>query len=109
MPQKLPRYVFRRANGSYRYKRTVPKRLRHLIGKDTPYRQLGESYLAAMKALPKVHSEIEELFEAEETMPANDRALALIRAALGQEVAEQVSSGQVVEYSHPPLVPISSC
>ena len=41
MPQKLPRYVFRRANGSYRYKRNVPKRLRHLIGKDTLYRQLG--------------------------------------------------------------------
>ena len=32
-------------------------------------------------------------------MPANERALAFIRAALGEEVAEQVSSGQVVEYS----------
>ena len=52
-----------------------------------------------MKALPKVHSEIEALFETEETMPANERALAFIRAALGEEVAEQVSSGQVVEYS----------
>ena len=100
MPQKLPRYVFRRANGSYRYKRNVPKRLRHLIGKDTLYRQLGESYSEAMTALLKVHYEIEGLFEAEETMPANDRALALIRAALGEHVAEQVSSGQVVEYSH---------
>ena len=92
--------MFRRANGSYRYKRNVPKRLRHLIGKDTLYRQLGESYSEAIKALPKVHAEIEGLFEAEETMPANDRALALIRAALGEHVAEQVSSGQVVEYSH---------
>ena len=96
---KLPAYVFRRANGSYRYKRNVPKKLRHLIGKDTLYRQLGESYSEAMKALPKVHSEIEQLFEAQEHMPANERARAFIRAALGDEVAEIVSSGQVVEYS----------
>ena len=54
---KLPAYVFRRQNGSYRYKRNVPKKLRHLIGKDTLYRQLGESYSEAMNALPKVHSE----------------------------------------------------
>jgi len=27
MPLKLPRYVFRRANGSFRYKRNVPERL----------------------------------------------------------------------------------
>jgi hypothetical protein len=50
---KLPAYVFRRQNGSYRYKRNVPKKLRHLIGKDTLYRQLGESYSEAMYALPK--------------------------------------------------------
>ena len=67
---KLPAYVFRRQNGSYRYKRNVPKKLRHLIGKDTLYRQLGESYSEAMKVLPKVHLEIEQLFAAEETMPA---------------------------------------
>ena len=52
---KLPAYVFRRSNGSYRYKRNVPKKLRQLIGKDTLYRQLGESYSEAMKVLPKVH------------------------------------------------------
>ena len=96
---KLPAYVFRRQNGSYRYKRNVPKKLRPLIGKDTLYRQLGESYSEAMKVLPKVHLEIEQLFAAEETMPANERALAFIRAALGEEVAELVSAGQVVEYS----------
>ena len=56
---KLPSYVFRRANGSYRYKRNVPKKLRGLIGKDTLYRQLGESYTEAMRNLPQVHSEIE--------------------------------------------------
>ena len=32
-------------------------------------------------------------------MPANERALAFIRVALGDEVAEMVSSGQVVDYS----------
>jgi hypothetical protein len=90
---------FRRQNGSYRYKRNVPKKLRHLIGKDTLYRQLGESYSEAMKVLPKVHLEIEQLFAAEETMPANERALTFIRAALGEEVAALVSAGQVVEYS----------
>ena len=71
---KLPAYVFRRQNGSYRYKRNVPKKLRPLIGKDTLYRQLGESYSEAMTALPKVHLEIEQLFAAEETMPANELA-----------------------------------
>ena len=58
---KLPAYVFRRANGSYRYKRNVPKKLVGLIGKATLYRQLGESYAEAMRNLPKVHSEIEKL------------------------------------------------
>ena len=38
---KLPKYVFRRANGSYRYKRNVPKALREVIPKATVYRQLG--------------------------------------------------------------------
>ena len=96
---KLPAYVFRRQNGSYRYKRNVPKKLRPLIGKDTLYRQLGESYSEAMNALPKVHLEIEQLFAAEEMMPANERALAFIRAALGEEVADMVVAGQIVEYS----------
>ena len=35
---RLPEYVFRRANGSYRYKRNVPKDLLPLIGKETLYR-----------------------------------------------------------------------
>jgi len=53
---KLPAYVFRRANGSYRYKRNVPKKLVGLIGKATLYRQLGESYAEAMRNLPKVRT-----------------------------------------------------
>ena len=54
MPTKLPRYVFRRANGSFRYKRNVPKNLQPLIGKTTLYRHLGDSYREAMQALPLV-------------------------------------------------------
>ena len=56
VPLKLPRYVFRRANGSFRYKRNVPERLRPLIGKATLYRQLGDSHREAMQALPLVHA-----------------------------------------------------
>ena len=96
---KLPPYVFRRPNGSYRYKRNVPKKLRPLIGKDTLYRQLGDSYAEAMQNLPKVHAQIEKLFQTEAQIPSNERALAIIRGALGDEIAEQVLAGQVVEYS----------
>ncbi|MGB4111806.1 MAG: integrase, partial [Yoonia sp.] len=53
MPLKLPRYVFRRANGSFRYKRNVPKDLRAMIPKATVYRQLGTTYHDALRALPK--------------------------------------------------------
>ena len=35
---KLPKYVFRRPNGSYRYKRNVPKVLQKYIYKKTLYR-----------------------------------------------------------------------
>ena len=66
---KLPAYVFRRQNGSYRYKRNVPKKLRPLIGKDTLYRQLGESYSEAMNALPKVHLEMQILTKLLPTFP----------------------------------------
>ena len=89
---KLPAYVFRRQNGSYRYKRNVPKKLRPLIGKDTLYRQLGESYSEAMNALSKVHLEIEQLFAAEEMMPDNERALAFIRAARVRRWQNRLSS-----------------
>ena len=96
---KLPAYVFRRANGSYRYKRNVPKKLLGLIGKATLYRQLGESYAEAMRNLPQVHNEIDKLFRNEAHVPSSERALAIIRGALGSDVAEQVLAGQVVEYS----------
>ena len=62
---KLPKYVFQRANGSYRYKRNVPVSLRQVIPKATVYRQLGTTYDEAIRRLPKVHSEIEALFDLE--------------------------------------------
>ena len=100
---KLPSYVFRRANGSYRYKRNVPKKLVGLIGKGTLYRQLGESYTEAMRNLPQVHSEIEKLFrnEAEVITMANDSEFGLASYFYSQDlarvwrVAEALESGMV--------------
>ena len=99
MPLKLPRYVFRRANGSFRYKRNVPERLRPLIGKATLYRQLGDSYREAMQALPLVHARIEALLNDEANKSARERSLEIIRGALGDEVAEMVLAEAVPEYS----------
>ena len=68
MPAKLPRYVFRRSNGSFRYKRNVPLHLRALIGKATLYRQLGDSHREAMQNLPLVHARIEALLDGRVTV-----------------------------------------
>lgn len=58
---KLPAYMFSRANGLYRYKRNVPKKLVNVLAKKTLYRQLGNTYAEAMKAYPGVHAKIERL------------------------------------------------
>ena len=76
---RLPRYVFKRANGTFRYKRNVPKELRTVIPKATVYRQLGRTYQEAMRALPKVHAEIEALFDRERGTSDEDRARAIVR------------------------------
>ena len=99
MPLKLPRYVFRRANGSFRYKRNVPLHLRALIGKATLYRQLGDSYKEAMQNLPLVHARIEALLEGEKDKSAGERNIEIIRGALGDEVADMVLANAVPEYS----------
>lgn len=96
---KLPRYVFRRANGSYRYKRNVPKDLIRLLGKKTIYRQLGSTYSEAMKEFPYVHARIESMFAVERKKSDKDRALEVIRGNLGDEVADLVLAKAVVEYS----------
>ena len=99
MPLKLPRYVFRRANGSFRYKRNVPLHLRVLIGKATLYRQLGDSYKEAMQNLPLIHARIEALLEGEKEKSARNRSIEIIRGALGDEVADMVLANAVPEYS----------
>ena len=99
MPLKLPRYVFRRANGSFRYKRNVPLHLRALIGKATLYRQLGDSYKEAMQNLPLIHARIEALLEGEKEKSARNRSIEIIRGALGDEVADMVLANAVPEYS----------
>ena len=99
MPTKLPRYVFRRANGSFRYKRNVPKHLRPLIGKATLYRQLGDSYREAVQNLPLVHARIEALLNDEANKSARERSIEIIRGALGEDVAELVLAEAVPEYS----------
>ena len=81
---KLPTYVFRRPNGSYRYKRNVPKALREVIAKETVYRQLGNSLAEMRRNLPMVHAEIEALFDAHRNTSDSERALQLVRERLGE-------------------------
>jgi integrase len=101
---KLPRYVFRRANGSYRYKRNVPKELRPYILKDTLYRQLAGSYQEALANFPRVHREIEQLFEVERMRHPSERAEALIAANLGTVWADAAKAGQVGQ--EPDMLPL---
>ena len=81
---KLPKYVFRRANGSYRYKRNVPKALREVIPKATVYRQLGDSYDEAIRRLHVVHAEVEALFDQERSTSNSVRAKSIVPEHLGE-------------------------
>jgi integrase len=95
MPLKLPRYMFRRANGSFRYKRNVPKDLRTVIPKATVYRQLGNTFQDALWALPKVHAEIEALFDLERRTTDEQRARELVRERLGERHKSMFIEGAV--------------
>jgi integrase len=95
MPLKLPRYMFRRANGSFRYKRNVPKDLRKVIPKATVYRQLGNTYQDALRALPKVHAEIDALFDRERRTTDEQRARELVRERLGERHQSMFIEGAV--------------
>lgn len=92
---KLPRYVFRRANGTYRYKRDVPKDLRKYIRKKTLYRQLGASYDEALAALPRVHREIEAIFQVERLTSPGERASALRRTSLPESAVWSSSEARL--------------
>ena len=95
MPLNLPRYMFRRANGSFRSKRNVPKDLRTVIPKATVYRQLGNTYQDALRALPKVHAEIEALFDLERRTTDEQRARELVRERLGEHHQSMFIDGAV--------------
>jgi hypothetical protein len=95
MDQKMPRYVFRRANGSYRYKRNVPKDLQIVIPKATVYRQLGSTYYEAIRRLPVVHAEIEALFDQERSASNSLRARSIVRERLGEWHAGVFADGVV--------------
>lgn len=95
MPLKLPRYMFRRANGSFRYKRNVPKDLRTVIPKATVYRQLGNTYQDALRALPKVHADIDALFDRERRTTDEQRAKELVRERLGEHHQSMFIEGAV--------------
>ncbi|AGI69914.1 putative DNA integration/recombination/inversion protein [Octadecabacter antarcticus 307] len=92
---KLPKYVFRRANGSYRYKRNVPAALREVIPKATIYRQLGTTYDEAIRRLPVIHAEIEALFDLERKTPNSRRAVNIVRERLGEWHAGVFAEGVV--------------
>lgn len=103
---KLPRYVFRRANGSYRYKRNVPKTLVPKLDKKTIYRQLGNTLSEALKEYPYVHARIDALFDTERRKPDRERAIELIRGSLGDHMAEMVLAGNVPQIDHPDMGPL---
>ena len=92
---KLPKYVFRRANGSYRYKRNVPAALREVIPKATVYRQLGTTYDEAIRMLPVVHAAIEALFDLERKTPSSSRAVSIVRERLGEWHANAFADGVI--------------
>ncbi|MDP5326178.1 MAG: tyrosine-type recombinase/integrase [Paracoccaceae bacterium] len=92
---KLPKYVFRRPNGSYRYKRNVPKVLQKYIYKKTLYRQLGATYTEAIANLPRVHRQIEHLFQIERLTHPEERAATLIEANLGEVWLDAAKMGMV--------------
>jgi hypothetical protein len=92
---KLPKYVFRRANGSCRYKRNVHKALRELILKATVCRQLGYRYDEAIRRLPVVHAKVEALFDQERSTPNSVRAKSIVRERLDEWHAEVFADGVV--------------
>lgn len=87
--------MFKRQDGSFRYKRNVPKKLYKFFRKKNLYRKLGNSYAEAIKNYPHVHSMIESLFEFEANKSSGDRALNIIQARLGDNVADMVRADRV--------------
>ena len=98
MPLNFPRYAFRRTNGSFRNKCSVAQHLRPLTGTEALYRQLGDSYRAAMQVLTFLTARIGALLNHLTNRSASELSLALIQDALRDEVAELVLPEAVPEY-----------
>ena len=66
-----------------------------MIPKATVYRQLGNTYQDALWALPKVHAEIEALFDLERRTTDEHRARELVRERLGERHQSMFIEGAV--------------
>ena len=73
-PMKLAPFTEIKADGHYRYRRRVPKKLVALLGKERLYRKLGKTYDAALRNWPAAHQEIESLFSNTGLVPLTFRS-----------------------------------
>ena len=73
-PMKLPPFTEIKADGHFRYRRRVPKKLVALLGKERLYRNLGKTYDSALRNWPAAHQEIESLFNNTGLVPLTFRS-----------------------------------
>ena len=59
---KLPPFTEIKADGHFRCRRLVPKKLAALLDKERLYRNLGKTYDSALRNWPAAHQGIESLF-----------------------------------------------
>ena len=100
-PMKLPPFTEIKADGHYRYRRRVPKKLVALLGKERLYRNLGKTYDSALSNWPAAHQEIESLFSntavVAEKQNEREKVLLLVANHFGTEAAELLAAGQIDE------------
>ena len=98
---KLPPFTEIKADGHFRYRRRVPKKLVALLGKERLYRNLGKTYDSALRNWPAAHQEIESLFSntavAVEKQSEREKVLLLVANHFGTEAAELLAAGQIDE------------
>ena len=96
---KLPPFTEIKADGHYRYRRRVPKPLVALLGKERVYRNLGKTYVSALKNWPAAHQEIESLFSktsvVADKQSEREKVLLLVANHFGTEAAELLAAGQI--------------
>ena len=98
---KLPPFTEIKADGHFRYRRRVPKKLVALLGKERLYRNLGKTYDSALRNWPAAHQEIEPLFSntavVAEKQSEREKVLLLVANHFGTEAAELLATGQIDE------------